>query len=94
MSRLVQIRPVHSPTQGAAPEPTHAAEITAHPLADDPIDTEAIPGPRVYLETLGCQMNEADSAIIMGQLRAGGYVRVADPAAADVILLNTCAPAA
>ena len=91
MSRLVQIRPVHSPTQGPAPEPARAAEITAHPLPDDPIDTQAIPGPRVYLETLGCQMNEADSAIIMGQLRASGYVRVADPAAADVILLNTCA---
>ena len=77
MSRLVQIRP----SQGSAPEPS-VPEITS----------DTIPGaPRVYLETLGCQMNEADSAIIMGRLRAGGYVRVADPAAADVILLNTCA---
>ncbi|MCA9648429.1 MAG: tRNA (N6-isopentenyl adenosine(37)-C2)-methylthiotransferase MiaB [Myxococcales bacterium] len=47
--------------------------------------------PRVYLETFGCQMNEADSALIAGRLREGGYVRVADPGEADVVLINTCA---
>jgi len=36
-------------------------------------------------------MNEADSALIAGRLRAGGYVRVRDPAHADVVLINTCA---
>jgi tRNA-2-methylthio-N6-dimethylallyladenosine synthase len=46
---------------------------------------------KVYLETYGCQMNEADSALMAGQLRAAGYERVRDPAGADVILLNTCA---
>ncbi len=52
----------------------------------------AVPGaPRVYLETLGCQMNQADSALIAGRLRDGGYVRVRDPAHADVVLINTCA---
>ena len=87
MSRLVQIRPASGATPGAPQPPLNDPE-----LVGDAIAAEAIPGgPRVYLETLGCQMNEADSAIIMGQLRAGGYVRVADPAAADVILLNTCA---
>jgi tRNA-2-methylthio-N6-dimethylallyladenosine synthase len=45
----------------------------------------------VYLETYGCQMNLADSELILGQLARAGYVRVPDPAAADVILLNTCA---
>jgi tRNA-2-methylthio-N6-dimethylallyladenosine synthase len=48
-------------------------------------------GPRVYLETFGCQMNEADSALIAGQLQRAGYRRVDDPATADVILVNTCA---
>jgi tRNA-2-methylthio-N6-dimethylallyladenosine synthase len=48
-------------------------------------------GPRVYLETFGCQMNEADSALIAGQLRRAGYRHVDDPAHADVILINTCA---
>ncbi|MCA9709163.1 MAG: tRNA (N6-isopentenyl adenosine(37)-C2)-methylthiotransferase MiaB [Myxococcales bacterium] len=36
-------------------------------------------------------MNEADSALIAGRLREGGYVRVRDPAHADVVLVNTCA---
>ena len=44
----------------------------------------------VYLETLGCQMNVLDSELVLGQLRAAGYVSIADPAAADVVLLNTC----
>jgi tRNA-2-methylthio-N6-dimethylallyladenosine synthase len=53
-----------------------------------PIDADA---PAIYIETFGCQMNEADSALIVGQLCAAGYRRVDDPAAADVILVNTCA---
>jgi tRNA-2-methylthio-N6-dimethylallyladenosine synthase len=47
--------------------------------------------PRVYVETFGCQMNEADSALILGRLADAGYVRVDDPARADVVLVNTCA---
>ena len=47
--------------------------------------------PSVYLETYGCQMNLADSELIVGQLARAGYDRVPDPAAADVILINTCA---
>ena len=81
MSKLVQIRSTHGPVGHAA----------AAPSVTDGAETIPPTGPRVYLETLGCQMNEADSAIIMGQLRARGYRRVDDPAAADVILLNTCA---
>lgn len=52
---------------------------------------ELASGPRVYVETFGCQMNEADSALIAGRLQDRGYRRVTDPAAADVILINTCA---
>jgi len=47
--------------------------------------------PTVYLETYGCQMNVADSELILGTLAARGYQRVDAPEAADVILLNTCA---
>ena len=80
MSSLVQIRSpgARIPADAADPPP-------------QPVDGGISAGARVYLETLGCQMNEADSAIIMGQLRARGYTRVTDPALADVILLNTCA---
>jgi len=47
--------------------------------------------PTVYLETYGCQMNVADSELILGTLAARGYQRVDAPESADVILLNTCA---
>ena len=47
--------------------------------------------PRVYIETYGCQMNVADSELIQGVLGREGYVPTEDPAAADVILVNTCA---
>lgn len=60
-------------------------EPTSPPAEADP------DAPRVYLETFGCQMNEADSALIAGRLREGGYHRVGDPSEADVILINTCA---
>jgi tRNA-2-methylthio-N6-dimethylallyladenosine synthase len=47
-------------------------------------------GPRVFLETFGCQMNELDSQLVRGQLAALGYRFTREPDAADVILYNTC----
>ncbi len=44
----------------------------------------------VYLETFGCQMNELDSELVSGQLRALGYTFVSDPMSAGVVLYNTC----
>jgi tRNA-2-methylthio-N6-dimethylallyladenosine synthase len=45
----------------------------------------------VYVETYGCQMNVADTELILGRLGRDGYVATDDPAAADVLLVNTCA---
>lgn len=45
----------------------------------------------VYLETYGCQMNVADSELMLGVLHAHGYARTEDPATADLMLVNTCA---
>jgi tRNA-2-methylthio-N6-dimethylallyladenosine synthase len=47
--------------------------------------------PTVYIETYGCQMNVADTELILGTLGQHGYERVDAPDVADVILLNTCA---
>jgi len=47
--------------------------------------------PRIYLETYGCQMNEADSEMIGGILGDAGWEITSEPAVADVVLLNTCA---
>ena len=46
---------------------------------------------RIYLETYGCQMNEADSELIAGVLQDAGLGIVERPEDADVLLLNTCA---
>jgi tRNA-2-methylthio-N6-dimethylallyladenosine synthase len=43
-----------------------------------------------HLITFGCQMNEADSRSLAALLEAHGYRAAADPADADLILLNTC----
>jgi tRNA-2-methylthio-N6-dimethylallyladenosine synthase len=47
--------------------------------------------PTVYVETYGCQMNVADTEMVLRLLQQGGYARTLDPAGADVILINTCA---
>ena len=45
---------------------------------------------KVFLETVGCQMNVLDSELVAATLRKAGYQLVADPKQADVILFNTC----
>jgi tRNA-2-methylthio-N6-dimethylallyladenosine synthase len=45
---------------------------------------------KVYLETFGCQMNVSDSERISTALERDGYEMIADEAAADVIIFNTC----
>lgn len=44
-----------------------------------------------YVETLGCPKNEVDSEKIIGMLASDGLRRVDDAAAADVVVVNTCA---
>ncbi|MBV9104151.1 MAG: tRNA (N6-isopentenyl adenosine(37)-C2)-methylthiotransferase MiaB [Candidatus Eremiobacteraeota bacterium] len=44
----------------------------------------------IYIETFGCQMNEADSQEIADRATAAGYVVVAEPREASVVVLNTC----
>ena len=48
------------------------------------------PGRRVALVTLGCGRNEVDSEELAGRLAADGWLLVAEPADADVALVNTC----
>jgi tRNA-2-methylthio-N6-dimethylallyladenosine synthase len=46
---------------------------------------------KIYIETYGCQMNLADTELIVGLLKPHGYEPTQVAAQADVILLNTCA---
>jgi len=45
---------------------------------------------RVYIETVGCQMNVLDSELVAAGLLESGYDLAATPRKADVILFNTC----
>ncbi|WP_437188093.1 tRNA (N6-isopentenyl adenosine(37)-C2)-methylthiotransferase MiaB [Planctomicrobium sp. SH668] len=45
---------------------------------------------RLYIETVGCQMNVLDSELVVAALRQQGYELTEDPKQADTILFNTC----
>ena len=47
--------------------------------------------PRCFIQTFGCQQNEADSEQMAGIAALMGYVHTDDPAEAKLILVNTCA---
>ncbi|MEM0950711.1 MAG: tRNA (N6-isopentenyl adenosine(37)-C2)-methylthiotransferase MiaB [Cyanobacteria bacterium P01_H01_bin.74] len=88
--------------ESAIPEST----LTAHQLssAETPqhLITQAIPeqivksekvvkpAKKVYLETMGCQMNLNDSELMLGLLAKEGFVQVKDWQAADLLIMNTC----
>jgi len=45
---------------------------------------------RLYIETVGCQMNMLDSELVVAALRQDGYQLIDNPRDADTILFNTC----
>ncbi len=47
--------------------------------------------PKAYVETYGCQQNEADSERIRGMLAESGYDICNEAEGADVVVMNTCA---
>jgi len=47
--------------------------------------------PKYYIQTFGCQQNEADSERLAGMCAAMGYTRTGLPDEAELILVNTCA---
>lgn len=47
--------------------------------------------PTAFVDTYGCQQNEADSEHIRGMLEKAGYARAESEEGADVVVINTCA---
>lgn len=45
---------------------------------------------KLYIETLGCQMNKSDSERISGILSHFDYIEVEDAQDADLLIINTC----
>jgi tRNA-2-methylthio-N6-dimethylallyladenosine synthase len=46
---------------------------------------------KLYIESYGCQMNFADSEVVVSILRNDGYSTTSDVKEADLVLINTCA---
>lgn len=45
---------------------------------------------KVYIETLGCQMNKSDAERMFGMLEHLGYTETKEPKEADMLIINTC----
>lgn len=45
---------------------------------------------KVYIETLGCQMNKSDAERMFGMLEHCGYTQTEEPKEADMLIINTC----
>ena len=45
---------------------------------------------KVYIETLGCQMNKSDAERMFGMLEYLDYEKTEDPKKADLLIINTC----
>ena len=45
---------------------------------------------RLYVETVGCQMNMLDSELVVAALKKRGYILTDNAAHADTVLFNTC----
>ncbi len=45
---------------------------------------------KLYIETYGCQMNVADSELVVSIMNEGGFQRTEDYKDADIVLINTC----
>src|SRR6185295_19301762 len=79
--------PEHNPdlcgTEGTvfSQNPLEQAGKISHPL---------VAGTKVHLLTFGCQMNKYDSEMVAGLLNERGAAFVEDPAAADLLIMNTC----
>ncbi len=54
------------------------------------VTTTNVTAKKVYIETVGCQMNVLDSELVIGALKKQGYLLTESPAEADVLLFNTC----
>ena len=45
---------------------------------------------KVYIETMGCQMNKSDTERILGMLSHFGYEETEEPKEANLLIINTC----
>lgn len=75
---------------GCGPNPVCPFVSVMYSMSNRSIQHDPGPSHRVFLETFGCQMNELDSELVVGQLESLGYRFTDDWRQADIILYNTC----
>ena len=68
---------MHESTASTVLATNHSPAVSSKPTA-------------VHLVTLGCARNEVDSEELAGLLERDGFRLVADPRAADAVMVNTC----
>jgi tRNA-2-methylthio-N6-dimethylallyladenosine synthase len=66
--------------------------IPLTPVNDAPFAPPRLPpnGKQFFIWTIGCQMNEADSAKVAAMLQEVGYQRTDNENEADIVVLNSC----
>jgi tRNA-2-methylthio-N6-dimethylallyladenosine synthase len=87
---LVQLRRQRGRGPGRGPASATDAPAKA-PAATRLAATQIAATKLAYVETYGCQMNVADTDMVLGILSRGGYRQTLEPERADLILINTCA---
>ena len=53
-------------------------------------DIKETPERTLYMETYGCQMNVADSEIVLSVMQTDGYALTENIEEADAVFVNTC----
>ncbi|WP_298860883.1 tRNA (N6-isopentenyl adenosine(37)-C2)-methylthiotransferase MiaB [uncultured Gimesia sp.] len=66
------------------------AEISSTDLGELPADVVTDHNHKLYIETVGCQMNMLDSELVVADLRKRGYELTQNIKEAETILFNTC----
>lgn len=66
------------------------AALGAAAASADPADAAPAKTGTYAMETMGCQMNVADSERMEGQLESMGLVKTDDAKTASVVVVNTC----
>ena len=72
------------PPEDIARQKEYCAQLRA-------LNSRLPPPPLAYVDTYGCQQNEADSELLRGMLCEMGYEIADTDRGADVIVINTCA---
>ena len=61
--------------------------MTPYPII---LSVHALNCMKIYLDTIGCRLNQAEIEKYALQFRSAGHVLVANPAEADLVVINTC----